>query len=146
MRGTTICLALGALLLAPSFPAEAQQTKKVPRIGVLFAGSPSASANREALRDGLRQLGYIEGQNIVIEWRYAEGKHERLPSLAADLIRLKVDVIVTGSTPAIRAVQHATKIIPVVMANVGDPVAQGFVTSLARPGGNITGFTNLSPD
>jgi putative ABC transport system substrate-binding protein len=94
----------------------------------------------------LRELGYVEGKNIILEYRYAEGKFERLPDLAAELVRLKVDVIVTASTPAIRAAQHATNTIPIVMANVGDPIAQGFVASLARPGGNITGFTNLSPD
>ena len=91
-------------------------------------------------------MGYVEGKNIIIEWRYAEGRSERLPELAAELVNLNVDVIVTASTPAIRAVQQATKTIPIVMANVGDPVAQGFITSLARPGGNVTGLTNLSPD
>jgi putative ABC transport system substrate-binding protein len=100
----------------------------------------------EAFREGLNQLGYVEGKNIAVEWRYAEGSGERLSELAAELVRLNVDVIVTASTPAIRAVQQATKTIPIVMANVGDPVAQGFVANLARPGGNITGFTNLSPD
>jgi putative ABC transport system substrate-binding protein len=104
------------------------------------------SHNIQAFREGLSQLGYVEGRNILIEWRSADGKAERLPDLAAELVRLHVDVIVTHSTPAIRAVQRATATIPIVMANVGDPVSEGFVASYARPGGNITGFTNLSPD
>jgi ABC-type uncharacterized transport system substrate-binding protein len=139
-----VCL---ALLLASAPLSQAQQPKKLPRVGYLSAAAPAVAAPLiSAFREGLRQLGYIEGKNIVIEWRYAEGSTERLTDLAAELVGLKVDVIVTASTPAIRAVQQATKVIPIVMANVGDPVAQGFVTSLARPGGNITGFTNLSPD
>jgi putative ABC transport system substrate-binding protein len=93
----------------------------------------------------LRELGYVEGQNIVIEWRFAEEKPERLGALAAELAKLNVEVIVTYTTPAIKAAMHATKSIPIVMANVGDPVAAGFVASLARPGGNVTGLTNLSP-
>ena len=147
MRKKIIGFALSTMLLALCGLADAQQAKKVPRIGCLFTPSASASVSlREAFREGLRQLGYVEGQNIVVEWRYADGRDERLPDLAAELARLKVDVIVTHSTPAIRAVEHATKIIPIIMAVVGDPIAQGFVASLARPGGNITGFTNLSPD
>src|SRR6185503_16166686 len=123
------------------------QPKKIPRIGYLTsAAAASALPNSEAFREGLRQLGYVEDKNIIVEWRYAEGKSERLSELATELVKLNVDVIVTASTPSIRAVQQATKTIPIVMANVGDPVAQGFVASLARPGGNITGFTNLSPD
>jgi putative ABC transport system substrate-binding protein len=133
------------LVIVP--PARAQQTSKPPRIGYLSPSSTSVSAsNREVFREGLRQLGYVEGQNIIIEWRYADGKDERLPDLAAELVRLKVDLVVTHSTPAIRALQRATTSIPIIMANVGDPIAQGFVASLARPGGNLTGFTNLSPD
>jgi ABC-type uncharacterized transport system substrate-binding protein len=136
-----------AAVLALCLPAEAQQPGKIPRIGYLTAASPiTASSQSEAFREALRKLGYVDGKNIVIEWRYADGRSERLPELAVDLVRLKVDVIVTHSAPAIHAVQQATKVIPIVMANVGDPIAQGFVASLARPGGNITGFTNLSPD
>jgi putative ABC transport system substrate-binding protein len=147
MTRTIFTLTLAALLMPLCFTAKAQQPKRMPRIGYLSAATPAvASPLIEAFREGLRQLGYIEGKNIVIEWRYAEGKTERLPELAAELVGLNVEVIVTASTPAIRAVQQATKNIPIVMANVGDPVAQGFVTNLARPGGNITGFTNLSPD
>jgi len=144
-----LILNLAALVLVAFLAqfAEAQQPANIPRIGYLTASSVSAGASfREVFREGLRQLGYVESQNIIIEWRYADGRDERLPDLAAELVRLKVDVIVTHSTPAIRAVEHATKIIPIIMAVVGDPIAQGFVASLARPGGNITGFTNLSPD
>jgi putative ABC transport system substrate-binding protein len=139
---------LVAVVISVSFHlAQAQQPANIPRIGYLTFLSVSASASfREAFREGLRQLRYVEGQNIIIEWRYADGRDERLPDLAAELVRLKVDVIVTHSTPAIRAVGQATKLIPIIMANVGDPIAQGFVASLAHPGGNITGFTNLSPD
>jgi len=148
--GLALCavpFCLCAMLLALCLPAGAQQPKKLPRIGYLTPGSPSyAAPNVESFREGLRESGYVEGKNVLVEWRYADGNTDRLPELAGQLVRLKVDVIVTHSTPAIRAVQQATKTIPIVMANVGDPVAQGFVASLARPGGNITGFTNLSPD
>ena len=126
---------------------EAQQPKKVPRIGFLSGVSPSAiSARIEAFRQGLRELGYVEGKNIVIEWRYAEGKLDRLPALAAELVRLKVDVIVTGGPPATRSAKQATATIPIVMAFDDDPVGSGFVASLARPGGNITGLSTLSPE
>ena len=138
-------VALCSVLFALCVSAHAQQPKKVPRIGFLcFADC--ARPTWAALRQGLREHGYVEGQNVVIEYRSAEGKVERLSELAVELVRLKVDVIVTQSTPAIRAVQRATNIIPIVMANVGDPITQGFVATLAHPGGNITGFTNLSPD
>jgi len=134
---------LCALLLALSFPAEAQQAGKVYRIGYLRAGSGRTS--NEAFRQGLRELGYVEGQNLVIETRSAKGKNERLPDLAAELVRLKVDVIVTSSAPpATRAVQRATRTIPIVMTgSSADPVKAGFIVSLVRPGGNITGLTNL---
>jgi putative ABC transport system substrate-binding protein len=123
--------------------AQAQQAKKTPRIGVLLAASRSALAERlDAFRQGLRDLGYVEGQNIVIEYRYAEGNFDRLPDLAAELIRLKVEVIVAaGGGPAVRAAKNATKSIPIVMTGITDPVAGGFITSLARPGGNITGLS-----
>ena len=104
------------------------------------------AARIEAFRQGLRELGYVEGKNIVIEYRYAEGNLDRLPALAAELVRLKVDVIVTGGGPNTRAAKEATNTIPIVMAQDGDPVANGFVTSLARPGGNITGLSNLAPE
>ena len=135
------------MLFALSFPAEAQQPTKIPRIGYLAAASPSANAARiEAFRQGLRELGYVEGKNIVIEYRYAEGKLDRLPALAAELVRLKVDVIVTGGPAATRAAKEATDTIPIVMAQDTDPVGNGFVASLARPGGNITGLSTLSPE
>ena len=127
--------------------AEAQQPKKVPRIGYLSAGDPAReSARSEAIRLALRELGYIEGQNIAIEYRYAEGKRDREPELAAELVRLKVDIIVVaGGGPVIRAAKNATKTIPIVMVGAGvDPVEAGLVESLARPGGNVTGITNLS--
>jgi putative ABC transport system substrate-binding protein len=128
--------------------AWAQQPKKVSRIGYLSSqGSASDSARSEALRQALRALGYIEGQNIASEYRYAEGKQDRLPALAAELVRLKVDIIVVaGADNTIRAAKNATKTIPIVMMGAGlDPVEAGYVESLARPGGNVTGITNLSP-
>src|SRR5438093_8062370 len=127
--------------------AEAQQATKVHRIGRLSSGSPTEpNPALEAFRQGLRELGYIEGQNIVIEYRYAEGRDERLADLAAELVRLKMDVIVAGGAAAIRAAQHATHTIPIVMAGTPDPVAQGFVASLARPGGNTTGLSLLNAE
>ena len=136
---------LCAMLLALCLPAQAQQPKKIPVIGRLGASSAGGEAARiEAFRHGLQELGYIEGKNIVIEWRHAEGKFDRLPALAAELVRLKVEVIVTGGGNATRAVKEATSTIPIVMAQLGDPVVDGFVTSLARPGGNITGLSRLS--
>jgi putative ABC transport system substrate-binding protein len=140
-------LLFGALLLALCFPAEAQQPKKVPRIGYLFANFPNTSpARREAFRQGLRELGYVEGKNIVIEYRYAEGKLDRLSELAAELVRLNVDVIVTGGPAPTRAAKEATTKIPIVMGFDNDPVGSGFVSSLARPGGNITGLSTLAPE
>ena len=134
-------------LCALLFSAEAQQPTKIPRIGFLGASSPSAiSARIEAFRQGLRELGYVEGKNIVIEYRYAEGKLDRLPALAAELVRLKVDVIVTAGPAPTRAAKEATATIPIVMAQDPDPVGNGFVASLARPGGNITGLSNLAPE
>lgn len=127
--------------------ADAQQTKNVPRIGFLGGSSAAAySGFIDAFRKSLRDLGYVEGQNIAIEYRYADGKRDRLSDLSADLIRLKVDVILVSGSLAIGALKNATKTIPIVMTTVEDPVAQGFVDSLARPGGNITGLTNLAPE
>ncbi len=139
-----ICL-LSTVLLTTISLAEAQQAKKVPRIGFLRIGSPP-DPFVEAFRQGLRDLGYVEGKNILIEYRYAEGKSDRLPNLAAELVRIKSDVIVTADTPPIRAVKNATREIPIVMAVVADPVAAGLVASLARPGGNITGLSTLAPE
>jgi putative ABC transport system substrate-binding protein len=127
--------------------AEAQQPTKIPRIGYLGGGSPSSNpALIEAFRQGLRELGYVEGKNIVIEWRYAEEKLDRLPALAAELVSLKVDIIVTAGPSVTRAAKEATNTIPVVMAFDSDPVGNGFVASLARPGGNITGLSSLAPE
>src|SRR6266480_3777455 len=141
------CLALGVLLLALSFSAEAQQTKKIPRIGYLSPADPASDSTRaEAIRLALRERGYIEGQNIAIEYRYAEGKRVRYPELAAELVRLKVDIIVVaGADPLIQAAKNTNKTIPIVMVGGGaDPVEAGLVESLARPGGNVTGVTNLT--
>ncbi len=140
-------LVLCALLLAPCFPAQAQQPTKIPRIGFLAANSLSSlSARIEAFRQGLRALGYVEGKNIVIEYRYAEGNAERLPALATELVQLNVDIIVTAGSASTRPAKEVTRIIPIVMAADSDPVGTGFVVSLARPGGNITGLSNLAPE
>ena len=142
-----IGLALSAMLFALCSSAEAQQPTKIPRIGYLGLNSPSSNAARiETFRQGLRELGYVEGKNIVIEWRHHEGKLDRLPALAAELVRLKVDIIITVGPPAARAAKEATITIPIVMMQVGDPVGSGFVASLARPGGNITGLSSLAPE
>ena len=126
---------------------HAQQPTKVPRIGYLGFSSPSTIPTRiEAFRQGLRELGYVEGKNIFIEWRSAEGNADRLPSLAAELVRLKVDIIVTNGPYSTRAAKAATVTIPIVMAAVGDPVGDGIVASLARPGGNITGLSSVAPE
>jgi putative ABC transport system substrate-binding protein len=138
---------LVVVLLAAAVIAEPQETQKVPRIGFLFAVSPSAvSARIEAFRQGLRELGYVEGKSIVIEWRYAEEKPDRLLSLVAELVRLKVDVIVTAGPQSTHAAKQSTSTIAIVMAQVNDPVGNGFVASLARPGGNITGLSTLAPE
>ena len=135
-------LVIGALVVYAAV-ANAQQSKKVPRIGFLSAAL--VEPLREAFRQGLRELGYVEGQNIAIEWRHSEGRVEGLPALATELVRLKVDVIVAGGTPALLAAKDGTKTLPIVMC-LGDPVREGFVTSLARPGGNLTGLTSISMD
>jgi putative tryptophan/tyrosine transport system substrate-binding protein len=142
---------VGLLALVIAFVGLADgagsQPTKIPRIGFLIAASPSSvSARLEAFRQGLRELGYVEGKNIVIEWRYAEGKLDRLPALAAELVRLKIDIILTGAPATTRAAKEATVTIPIVMAQDTDPVANGFVASLARPGGNITGLSTLAPE
>jgi putative tryptophan/tyrosine transport system substrate-binding protein len=145
LRNLKSAILLSAMLFALSLPISAQQPAKIPVIGRLGASSASGEAARmEAFRQGLRELGYIEGKNIVIEWRHAEGKLDRLPVLAGELVRLKVDIIITGGGNATEAAMKATSTIPIVMAQSGDPVADGFVASLARPGGNITGLSRLS--
>lgn len=148
LRTLALIVALAGLVVP--LPADAQQPAKVPRIGILLAGSPPTPPARlpplEAFLQGLRDLGYVEGRNIAIEYRWAEGKLDPLSDLAAELVRLKVEVIVTSSTPAVQAAKKATSTIPIVMAAVGDPVVTGLVASLARPGGNITGLTLLAPE
>src|SRR5215470_7572662 len=146
MNRKIFALALCAWLFALCSSATAQQPKKVPRIGYLSVGPASDPARGEAFRQGLRELGYLDGKNIVIEWRYAEGKRDRLPALVIELVRLKVDIIVTSNSAATRAAKEATKTTPIVMAQDTDPVANGFVASLARPGGNITGLATLRPE
>lgn len=138
--------AIGAALAAP-FQSFAQQPAKIARIGFLIPAYASSYASRvEALRAGLRDRGYVEGRDFVIEFRVADGKYDRLPGLAAELVRLKVDVIVTGGTPGTRAAKQATAAIPIVMAVSGDAVATGLIASLARPGGNVTGTTYFDPE
>jgi putative ABC transport system substrate-binding protein len=139
-------LILVEIILVQGYLAEAQQPKKIPRIGCLTASDVGRGRDIKSIRLALRELGYIEGQNIVIEYRSAEGKRDRRPELAAELVRLKVDIIVvSGGGETIRAVKNATKTIPIVMAGRGiDPVVSGLIDSLARPGGNVTGITNLS--
>ena len=133
--------------LAAPLAAEAQQPKTVPRIGFVSVNVPAVmSARTEAFRRGLSELGYVEGKNIVIEWRYADGKLDRLPALATDLVRLKVDVVVSAGPSVTRSMKEATAAIPIVMAFDNDPVGSRFVASLARPGGNITGLAAYAPE
>ena len=138
---TVMFLALCSMLLAPCFHVEAQQPGKIPRIGVI-SNNPGALV--EAFRQRLRDHGYVEGKNILVEYRYIEGDRDRIPSLVAELLRLDVDILVATSPPTIRSAQQATKTIPIVMVTPQDPVATGAVDSLARPGGNITGLTTLT--
>ncbi len=146
IRRIVICLLTTALLSTAPF-VEAQQPKKVPSTAFLALNSLSTiSARVEAFRQGLRELGYVEGKNIVIEYRYADEKLDRLPELAAELVRLKVEVIVSGGGTVTRVAKEATSTIPIVMAFDNDPVRSGFVASLARPGGNITGLSSLSSE
>ena len=138
---------VATLLLALGVVAEAKQPQKFFRIGLLVSATPAAFSDRvETFRRGLRELGYVEGKNIVIEYRYTEGKSGRLPALAAELVREKVEVILTAGSNPTQAAKSASSTIPVVMTFVSDPVESGFIASLARPGGNITGLTNLAPE
>jgi putative tryptophan/tyrosine transport system substrate-binding protein len=145
-RAAVLSILVVVVLLAVGVTADAQQPKKVPRIGYLSSSDPPTESSRsEPIRQALRERGYIEGQNIATEYRYSEGKNDRLPELAAELVRLKVDIIIAGGVPLVRAAKNATKTIPIIMAGQGsDPVEAGLVDSLARPGGNVTGITNLS--
>src|SRR5437868_7622440 len=147
MKTKILLVAVATFILVSFHLAEAQQPAKITRIGYLDAVSLSVNAAPvEAFRQGLRKLGYVEGKNIFIERRSADGKLDRLPALAAELVHLKVDIIVTGGRSATRAAKDATSTIPIVMIQDSDPVANGFVASLARPGGNITGLSTLSPE
>jgi len=148
MTKKIILLALCSLLLAPCSAVEAQQPTKIPRIGILSPGSSAfpGRARYDSFRQGLRKLGYIEGKNIFIEIRTAEGKQDRLSDFATELVKLKVDVIVTAGTPGVLAAKNATSAIPIVFWAVADPVRAGLVSSLARPGGNITGLTSFGPE
>src|SRR5437867_11688081 len=137
-----LTVTLGLTLLAAPLAVEAQQAGRVSRVGFLGNSTAALEANLVGpFREGLRELGYVEGQNIVIEYRWAEGQYERFPVLIAELLEQKVEVIVTAGTPATQAVKKATTWVPLVMVAVGDPVATGIVASLGRPGGNITGLT-----
>ena len=153
MHATTfiavLIVLLAAAVLVVPLAGDAQQPASLPRIGFLAPGSlsdPRFPRFLQAFRQGLRELGYAEGQNIAIEFRWAEGKYDRLPGLAVELVRLKVNVIVAGGSPAVLAAKHATETIPIVMVGTADPVATGFVASLARPGGNITGLSLITPE
>jgi putative tryptophan/tyrosine transport system substrate-binding protein len=136
---------IGSLLLAFTLPVQAQQPAKIPRVGVLRPGSPP-DPYVDAFRQGLRDLGYVEGKTIAIEYRWAEGRSARLPLLAAELVHLKVDVIMTQGEVATRVVKEATSRIPIVMATSGDPVGAGLIASLAHPGGNVTGLSSVSTE
>ncbi len=141
LRATAVILLTLGILGVPR-PADAQQAGRVYRIGFLGASSSSGTSPRlDVFRQGLRELGWVEGQNIVIDYRFAEGRFDRLPDLAAELIRLKVDIIVAAPTPAAAAAKNATETIPIVMISVGDPVGLGLIASLAHPGGNVTGLS-----
>jgi putative tryptophan/tyrosine transport system substrate-binding protein len=147
MKRKITAVALSVMLLALSYSASAQQSTKIPRIGFVSNTSPSAVAPRlDAFRQGLRELGYLEGKNIVIEYRHSEGKSDRLAGLVAELVRLKIDVIVTSGPSVTRAAKKTTSAIPIVFAQEGDPIGSGLVASLARPGGNITGLSTFSPE
>jgi putative tryptophan/tyrosine transport system substrate-binding protein len=144
-RRTFMAMLAGGIVVAP-FAAEAQQADKVARIGYLATNLAANPHLREAFRQGLRDLSYVEGRNVVIEYRDAEGKDERLSALAAELVALKVDVIFAPNTLAALAAKQATRTLPIVFAVAADPVTDGLVTSLARPGGNVTGLSNLAPE
>ena len=147
MRRREFITLLGGAAAAWPMAARAQQIGKVYRIGFLGNSTAALEANLvKPFRDGLRELGYEDGRNIVIEYRWAEGNYDRFPALVAELLALRVDVIVTAGTPATLAVKQATTSVPLVMVAVGDPLGTGIVASLARPGGNVTGFSSIAPE
>lgn len=145
MKRQCLFLLVGVVVTARGIIAEAQQPTKLARLGYLI-GASFIPVRSDALRQGLRELGYVEGKTIVLEWRSAEGKLDRLPALAAELVRLNVDVIISAGPVATRPLKEASSTIPIVMTNEGDPVGTGFIVSLARPGGNITGLSTLAPE
>ena len=144
LRSFVLC----AMLLALCASAEAQQSAKIPRLGYVSSTGDASNPGSQvqAFRQGLRDLGYIEGKNLLIEYRYLEGKRDHIPSIVAELVQFKVDVLILGAPPVIRAAKQTTKTIPIVIVTTTDPVAAGYVDSLARPGGNITGLTRLTRD
>ena len=144
-KRTATLVVLATLIFSQVYLAHAQKSVSIPRIGVLYLGSPP-NANFDVFIEELRELGHIEGKNILIEYRYAEGKEDRLPELATELVRLKVDAIFTAGTPALFALKQATKTIPIVFFSTSDPIGTGVVASLAHPGGNITGMSGLASD
>src|SRR6266481_51886 len=144
-KATSTLFILATLILAPVYPAQAQKQAAIPRMGLLYLGAPP-NAILDGFMQGMRELGYIEGKNIIIEYRFAEGKEDRLPELATELVRLKVDAIFTAGTPALFALKQATKTIPIVFFSTSDPVGTGVVASLAHPGGNVTGISALASD
>jgi putative tryptophan/tyrosine transport system substrate-binding protein len=144
-KATSTLFILATLILAPIYPAQAQKQATIPRMGLLYLGAPP-NAILDGFMQGMRELGYIEGKNIIIEYRFAEGKEDRLPELATELVRLKVDAVFTAGTPAIYALKQATKTIPIVFFSTSDPIGTGVVASLAHPGGNITGISALASD
>src|SRR5262245_4172557 len=147
MTKKIVVLVLNTLVFALCVAADAQQRQKIPRIGVLSVTSPATIAARlDAFRQGLRELGYVEGKNINIEYRFADGNLDRVPALAAEMVRLNVEVILTGGSAATRPAKEATATIPIVMAQDTDPIGNGFVASLARPGGNLTGLSIVAPE
>src|SRR5262245_9266363 len=147
MNRKALCFAVSALLFALCSSVRAQQSAKIPRIGYLGAVSSTANLARvQAFRQGLREVGYIEGKDIIVEYRYADEKYDRLPSLVAELVGLKVGIIVSGGSSVTRPAKEATATIPIVMTNDSDPVGDGFVATLARPGRNITGLSNFAPE
>ena len=145
-KATSRLFILATLLFASVYLAHAQKPTGIPRIGLLYLGAPHSNPNFDVFVQGLRELGDIEGKNILIEYRYAEGKEDRLPELATELVRLKVDAIFTAGTPALFALKQATKTIPIVFFSTSDPIGTGVVASLAHPGGNITGMSGLASD
>jgi putative ABC transport system substrate-binding protein len=145
-KRTSILFVLATMILAPVYSSHAQKPAAIPRMGLLFLGAPPPNPVIDGFMQGLREVGYVDGKNIIIEYRFAEGKEDRLPELATELVRLKVNAIFTAGTPSIFALKQATKTIPIVFFSTSDPIGTGVVASLAHPGGNITGISALASD